>query len=77
MKMNPPNKLLSVDAIATNLRVAAAKLKISYTDIATAVGVSVATVSGWMSGRCSPRLGDFIALCRVLKVKPNEVLGFR
>lgn len=48
---------------------------ISQEALAEQLGVSRQAVSKWETGASQPELGNILALCRILEVSPNELLG--
>ncbi len=48
---------------------------ISQEILAEQLGVSRQAVSKWETGASQPELGNILALCRILEVSPNELLG--
>ena len=48
---------------------------ISQEALAEQLGVSRQAVSKWETGTAKPELDNILALCRILEVSPNELLG--
>lgn len=48
---------------------------ISQETLAEQLGVSRQAVSKWETGTAKPELDNILALCRILEVSPNELLG--
>ena len=64
-------------AIVVNLDVELAKRKMSVTELAEAVGITVANVSVLKNGRAKAiRFSTLEAICRVLECQPGDILTF-
>ena len=62
-------------AIVVNLDVELAKRKMSVTELAEAVGITVANVSVLKNGRAKAiRFSTLDAICRVLECQPGDIL---
>lgn len=62
-------------AIVVNLDVQLAKRKMSVTELAEAVGITVANISILKNGRAKAvRFSTLDAICRVLHCQPGEIL---
>ena len=48
---------------------------LSQTEIANRMGVSQTQFSKWMTGKCSMRMDNFIALADAIGIKPSELLA--
>lgn len=63
-------------AIIINLDVEMAKNKMSLTELATKVGISMTNLSLLKTGKVKGiRFDTLEAICRVLKCKPGDILG--
>ena len=60
--------------ITKNLRRLALEKGATQRDIARAVGVSPATVSGWMNGKKVPRLSNIEILCDYFGCKRSDIM---
>lgn len=60
---------------ALNLTAARKKAGLTASEVANAVGVSVAAVSQWEAGKRRPSLEKIVSLAKVLRVTPNDLLG--
>lgn len=68
----------SKEAFAANLRAARAALDISQEELAKAAGVSKDAIVKYESGEgYTPGADKVVALCRVLKKSPNELMGWK
>lgn len=64
-------------AIVVNLDVELARRKMSVTELAEAVGITVANVSVLKNGRAKAiRFSTLEAICRVLDCQPGDILSF-
>ena len=45
-------------------------------ELAAKLGRSRAAIANWEVGNSLPELPMFVDLCKALKVKPNDILGF-
>ena len=61
--------------IQKRLRDAIETSGLSLTVIAEKVGIAIATVSYYKSGKKLPTLPTLAVLCKVLDVSPNDILG--
>lgn len=62
-------------AIVVNLDVELARRKMSVTELAEAVGITVANVSVLKNGRAKAiRFSTLDAICRVLECQPGDIL---
>ena len=50
------------------------KLKLTASDVAARVGVSVTTWNNWVNGSYEPKREKFKKLCKVLRLEENELL---
>ena len=50
------------------------KEKLTQTEVAEAVGVTVGAVSQWESGRCLPNAVSLMRLSKLFGVSPEEVI---
>lgn len=68
----------SKETFAANLRAARAALDISQEELAKAAGVSKDAIVAYESGEgYTPGADKVIALCRVLKKSPNDLMGWK
>lgn len=68
----------SKETFAANLRAARAALDISQEELAKAAGVSKDAIVKYESGEgYTPGADKVVALCRVLKKSPNELMGWK
>ncbi|AWB89743.1 helix-turn-helix domain-containing protein [Salinibacterium hongtaonis] len=64
-------------AIVVNLDVALAKRKMSVTELADAVGITVANISVLKNARAKAvRFTTLDAICRVLECQPGDILAW-
>ncbi|MDQ2625374.1 MAG: helix-turn-helix transcriptional regulator [Actinomycetota bacterium] len=64
-------------AIVVNLDVELAKRKMSVTELADAVGITVANISVLKNGRAKAiRFSTLEAICRVLECQPGDLLTY-
>jgi len=64
-------------AIVVNLDVELARRKMSVTELAGAVGITVPNVSVLKNGRAKAiRFSTLEAICRVLDCQPGDILSF-
>ena len=64
-------------AIVVNLDVELAKRKMSVTELADAVGITVANISVLKNGRAKAiRFSTLDAICRVLECQPGDLLTY-
>lgn len=64
-------------AIVVNLDVELAKRKMSVTEFADAVGITVANISVLKNGRAKAiRFSTLEAICRVLECQPGDILAY-
>ena len=65
-------------AIIINIDVMLAKRKMSITELAEKVGITLANVSILKNGRaCAIRLSTLDAICQALECQPGELLEFK
>lgn len=68
----------SLDLIITeNLKKEIGQSGLKKSEIASAIGVSRATVSQYLSGRAQPTLATFSKLCAVLDFSADEILNLQ
>ncbi|MBR5439187.1 MAG: helix-turn-helix transcriptional regulator [Clostridia bacterium] len=66
----------SLDLIITeNLKKEIEQSGLKKSEIASAIGVSKATVSQYLSGRAQPTLATFSKLCTVLDCSADDILN--
>ena len=64
-------------AIVVNLDVELAKRKMSVSELADAVGITVANISVLKNGRAKAiRFSTLEAICRVLDCQPGDILAY-
>lgn len=64
-------------AIVVNLDVELARRKMSVTELAEAVGITVANISVLKNGRAKAiRFSTLEAICRVLDCQPGDLLSY-
>ena len=49
---------------------------ISQEKLADMLGVSRQAVSKWETGETQPEMANLMAICRILNITPNELLGY-
>ncbi len=49
---------------------------ISQENLADMLGVSRQAVSKWETGESQPEMGNLLAICRILQVSPNDLIGY-
>ena len=65
-------------AIITNIDVMLAKRKMSVTELAERVGITLANISILKNGRARAiRLATLEAICRALDCQPGDILEYR
>jgi putative transcriptional regulator len=65
-------------AIITNLDVMLAKRKMSVTELAERVGITMANISLLKNGKVKAiRLSTLDAICKALECQPGDILEFR
>lgn len=65
-------------AIITNLDVMLAKRKMSVTELAERVGITIANISLLKNGKVKAiRLSTLDAICKALECQPGDILEFR
>lgn len=68
----------SLDLIITeNLKKEIEQSGLKKSEIASAIGVSKATVSQYLSGRAQPTLATFSKLCTVLDCSADDILNIK
>lgn len=68
----------SKEVFAANLRAARAAIRMSQQELADAVGVSQSTIVEYESGDgYTPGADKIVAICRVVKKSPNELIGWK
>lgn len=68
----------SKNVFAANLRAARAALDMTQEELANAAGVSQDAIVKYESGEgYTPGADKIVALCRVLKKSPNELMGWK
>ena len=68
----------SLDLIITeNLKREIEQSGLKKSEIASAIGVSRATISQYLSGRAQPTLATFSKLCAVLDCSADEILNLQ
>ncbi len=63
--------------ISKNLKKEIEQSGLKKSEIATAVGVSRATISQYLSGRAQPTLATFAKLCAVLDCSADDILNLK
>mgnify|MGYP001175094962 FL=1 len=64
-------------AIVVNLDVELARRKMTVTELAEAVGITVANISVLKNGRAKAiRFSTLEAICRVLECQPGDILAY-
>lgn len=64
-------------AIVVNLDVELARRKMTVTELAEAVGITVANISVLKNGRAKAiRFSTLDAICRVLECQPGDILAY-
>jgi len=63
--------------ISKNLKKEIEQSGLKKSEIASAVGVSRATVSQYLSGRAQPTLATFAKLCAVLDCSADDILNLK
>ena len=65
-------------AIIINIDVMLAKRKMSVTELAANVGITIANISVLKNGRARAiRLSTLEAICKVLECQPGDILEYR
>ena len=65
-------------AIVINIDVMLAKRKMSVTELAEKVGITIANISILKNGRARAiRLSTLAAICRALECQPGDILEYR
>ena len=65
-------------AIIINIDVMLAKRKMSVTELADSVGITIANISVLKNGRARAiRLSTLEAICKVLECQPGDILEYR
>ena len=59
-----------------NLRKWRRERKASVIKLAKAVGVTYTTIYKWENGKSAPKLINLVSICKFLKVKLNDLLGW-
>lgn len=59
-----------------NLEKALTASKKTQQDLAGYLGVTQATISRWINGKCEPDLKTFLEICTYLDETPNSLLGY-
>lgn len=67
---------MSIQHIAETIYRRRSVLHMSQLQLAEAMGTGQRVVSYWETGSNIPRTRDLVRLCRVLKITPNELLGW-
>ena len=68
----------SLDLLITeNLKREIEQSGLKKSDIASAIGVSKATVSQYLSGRAQPSLSTLSKLCKVLDCSADDILNIK
>lgn len=68
----------SKEVFAANLRAARAAIRMSQQELADAVGVSQSAIVEYESGDgYTPGADKIVAICRVVKKSPNELMGWK
>ena len=66
------------EVFAANLRAARAVLDMSQEELAKAAGISKDSIVKYESGDgCTPGADKIVAICRVVKKSPNELMGWK
>lgn len=66
------------EVFAANLRAARAALDISQEELAKAAGISKDSIVKYESGDgYTPGADKIVAICRVVRKSPNELMGWR
>ena len=65
------------EIISLNIKLEIERSGKSKTEIARAIGVSNATVSQYLSGRCQPTLSTLSKLCVFLDCSADEILNIK
>lgn len=66
------------EVFAANLRAARAALDMSQEELAKAVGVSKGAIVKYESGEgYTPGADKIVAICRVVRKSPNELMGWK
>lgn len=69
---------MTLDEIITkNLKEEIERSEFKKTEIATAIGVSKATISQYVSGRIQPTLATLSKLCTFLNCSADEILNVK
>ena len=63
--------------ISKNLKKEIEQSGLKKSEIASAVGVSRATISQYLSGRAQPTLATFAKLCAVLDCSADDILNLK
>lgn len=65
------------NTFAANLRAARARRDLSQTELASATGLNLATISQYEDGAFVPGADKVFALAEALGVTPNDLIGWK
>lgn len=65
------------NTFAANLRAARARRDLSQTELASATGLNLATISQYEDGAFVPGADKIVALAEALGVTPNDLIGWK
>lgn len=60
----------------TNIKLERVNLKLSQKDMAKKIGITTQSYQAYESGLTMPTMENFLKLCKILNITPNELLGF-
>lgn len=60
-----------------NIRLYRKKNKLSQSDLAKLLGKTKNVISNWERGDNSPRADTLEEICRILKITPDDIYGWR
>ncbi len=60
----------------TSIKLERVNLKLSQKDMAEKIGITTQSYQAYESGLTMPTMENFLKLCKILNITPNELLGF-